>query len=178
MFFLVWGTKTREESPGVVADLCPYCCDVRPFDVIDTYRVTHVYYVGLGRGTFGLRSRRCRGCRRHLAFDPSAYAGPVSQGASHHMSAGEMLAVTNPGLARRIAELVRLETLATSTAYRGTDGRFAECLQWARWLSSASLSEETLHALGEWPSLDDDARDRLLAALRRAGAELRDALLR
>lgn len=178
MFFVIWGTKARQECPGTVADLCPYCCDVRPFDVIDTYRVPHIYYIGIGRGTFVARTRRCRGCSRHLGFDERVYAGPMSVSASRSASMQELLMATNPRLAHRIEELDRLRALATTSAYRdqGGDERFLECVTWARWLSSAALSDHTLHTLASWPSLDEDARARLVFDLRAAGAALRAAL--
>lgn len=177
-FFLVWGTMARAESQGVVADLCPYCCEVRAFEVKDIYRVHHIYYVRLGRGTFVVRTRQCYGCRRQLAFDESKYVGPVANAEAQTLPIGHTLARTNPRLAHRIEELARLEEMATATAYRdqGGDGRMLECVQWLRWLSSASVNEETVHRVAGWSGLGEDERNELLWALRGAGARLRESL--
>jgi hypothetical protein len=102
----------------------------------------------------------------------------MSVSASRSASIRELLMATNPRLAHRIEELDRLHALATSSAYRdqGGDERFLECVAWARWLSSAALTDDTLHTLASWPSLDEDARTRLVFDLRAAGAALRAAL--
>jgi hypothetical protein len=178
MFFVMWGTTVRRESQGVVADLCPYCCELRPFEVMDHYRVGHLYYIPLGRGTFVARTRQCRRCWRQLAFDERTYSGAVQVVHARQMSLEEVLARTNPRLRHRIDELARLEEMAKSTAYRdqGGDARMLECVQWLRWLSSMAVNEEALHLVASWSTLSDDERDALLWKLRDTAARARAAL--
>jgi predicted Fe-S protein YdhL (DUF1289 family) len=179
MFFIIWGTTTRQERIGVVADLCPYCCHVRPFTVVDHFRVSHIYYIPLGRGQHVDRTRQCGGCRRHLTFDEQRYAQPVAVAQAGTMGADQMLHYTNPALQHRLEELGKLEQLAQATAYRdhGADGRLLECVQWVRWLSAAGAQNDgAMHFLATWSAQSDDDRDALLAQLRDAGHRVRAML--
>ena len=70
---IIFGTKGRDESRGIVADLCPSCQEVRAFAVIDQYEVAHVYFVGIGKGSLRGTSMRCVQCGTLCAFDEHKY---------------------------------------------------------------------------------------------------------
>lgn len=178
--FPSFGTTQRRERVGLVADLCPYCCDARLFTVWDIFLAKHVYASTVGRGTFVTRARQCHGCLRMLGFAPERYRGPWPEAHGTPRSFDEVLSETNPILQRRMVEIRRLEaiarTLAEESRATGGDFRMIECVQWLGWLAGVSDNDAAIAQVAEWPSLSEDDRDTLLANLRTAGAELRRML--
>lgn len=177
MFFDLVGTQMRTESHGVVADLCPYCGDVRVFEVKDKFRVAHLLSLHIGGGTFVARIRECGGCYHYLSFDATKYEG-VAPLADACIGVAALLVRTNPRLVHRLQELERLEEMAKASSYReqGVDMRLLECVHLLRWLSSADVDEAAVHRVASWSGLDEDQREALLAQLRGAGEMLRSAL--
>jgi len=60
--FIIWGTRTRREVPGTVADWCPACREVQAFTITNYFRVGHIYYIPLGRGSLTATVRECWEC--------------------------------------------------------------------------------------------------------------------
>lgn len=183
MFFVpfpTFGTTQRRERVGLVADLCPYCCDARLFTVWDIFLAKHVYASTIGRGSFVTRARQCHGCLRMLGFAPERYRGPWPESRGPPSSFDEVLTETNPILQRRMHEIRRLEVVARAVAEEaranGGDFRMVECVQWLGWLAGVTDNDAAIAQVAEWPTLGEDDRDAALANLRAAGAELRRLL--
>jgi hypothetical protein len=178
--FPTFGTTQRRERVGLVADLCPYCCDARLFTVWDLFLAKHVYASTIGRGSFVTRARQCHGCLRMLGFAPERYRGPWPESRGTPSSFDEVLTETNPILQRRMHEIRRLEVVARAVAEEaranGGDFRMVECVQWLGWLAGVTDNDAAIAQVAEWPTLGEDDRDAALANLRAAGAELRRLL--
>ena len=101
--FIFFGTKTREEQRGIVAEYCPRCGGVRPFKVIDYYNVGHLYYISLGRGSLQSSVVRCVDCQGEFAFVPSRYAGVIPAGVARTLSFEDLVGRSNPELLERLA---------------------------------------------------------------------------
>ncbi len=175
--FIVWGTQSRQERLGMVADVCPYCRQLSAFTIVDHFRVSHLYYVPLGRGRHVQRSRQCGGCRQHFGFDPQRYAQPVSMPLAARMAADEMLYHTNPRLWARLEGLER--SLQHACGDEGADERLRECARWVRWFATLGVETDAmLQSIGVWRSRTEDERDALLLEFRHAGDRAQAALRR
>ena len=47
---IIWGTKRKLKKIGVVADFCPICREIQPFQVSSVSMVNHLYFLSLGSG--------------------------------------------------------------------------------------------------------------------------------
>ena|SRR5581483_9247099 len=101
-FFIIWGTKNRKETLGAVADWCPHCQEVQAFSVYQYYRVGHVYYIALGRGTLLATVRQCWKCCSDFGCDDERYDTFVPEKQAIPMSMTELLEETNPELKKRL----------------------------------------------------------------------------
>jgi len=91
----IWGTKTREECLGAVADWCNACRDVRPFWVTKYYQVAHLARVQLGSGKLVAGARRCWSCNTQVSCDPDHYEAFLSQESVGQLSLDQFLRRTN-----------------------------------------------------------------------------------
>jgi hypothetical protein len=73
----IWGTKRRERKVGYVADFCPICRELRPFQLVAINMVSHVYWIPLGRGQIVGHIEICQECGIKLKADPTAFIGTV-----------------------------------------------------------------------------------------------------
>jgi hypothetical protein len=73
--FIVWGTKRVERKQGFVADFCPVCRTIRPFQLTRVNMVGHVYYISFGQGDLDGYFIECADCGLQLNVDPAQYAG-------------------------------------------------------------------------------------------------------
>jgi hypothetical protein len=71
---IIHGTKQTEKKLGVVADYCPLCHSLRPFDLLRRGTVGHLYYIPLGKSTLLGHFVHCRTCGGELATSPTRYA--------------------------------------------------------------------------------------------------------
>ncbi len=100
--FIIWGTKTRRERLGVVADWCFNCRRVRAFTVSDYFRVPHVYYISLGRGTLTATARECWECGSQYYCAEEDYEDLLPEETAEQMSMNELLYRTNRSLSDRL----------------------------------------------------------------------------
>ena len=70
---IIWGTKSRQERLGTVADRCPACRDVQAFTVTNYFQVGHIYYIPLGRGSLVATVRECWECRSQYHCEEEDY---------------------------------------------------------------------------------------------------------
>ena len=70
---IIWGTKRVEKKLGRVADLCPICREVRCIALKKISMVSHIYYVGLGRGETVGHFGNCETCGFEMEVDPTRY---------------------------------------------------------------------------------------------------------
>jgi len=71
--FIVWGQKRVERKIGMVADFCPICREIRPFQLIRVGLAGHVYYVSFGEGKLAGHIIRCGECGLDQSTDPQRY---------------------------------------------------------------------------------------------------------
>lgn len=102
MFFLIWGTKRREENLGIVADYCPECEAICVFLLRDIYSVGHIYWIPLGRGSLQATAKRCWDCRMEFYAHEDDYEEILPRESYGKISMQDMLERTNP----RVAALI------------------------------------------------------------------------
>jgi hypothetical protein len=100
--FVVWGTKTRREPWGAVADWCPACRAVRAFSVAKYFRVGHLYFIPLGRGSLRATVRECWECGAQYHCHTADYQQFVADEAAEQMSLAELVLQTNPWMEKRL----------------------------------------------------------------------------
>lgn len=105
---IIWGTKVTKRELGRIAEFCLLCRTFRPFRLIQTETVGHLYYVPLGRRRAQGRTRTCEVCR--TAYDhglPRGADGPYPRDGEQDLEA--LLEATNPNARANWAERLRLE---------------------------------------------------------------------
>lgn len=166
-FFLLWGEQSRQESRGLVVDVCPYCRELRPFLVEEHFVATHLYYVNIGKGRPVGTSRRCFYCGFQDLCDVSLYAEllPAEAAETHGLDFG--LAKTNPRLHATWQSLIAPEGNAYRQDAQWQGDPVEECRELTRrsLLSGADVSE-ICERLARWPQLDSDAQSELRGEIR------------
>jgi len=66
---IVWGTKIRKRNEGYCADFCPVCRAVRAFSITELNKVSHLYYIPLGRGESVGKEKACTVCRSPMSVE-------------------------------------------------------------------------------------------------------------
>lgn len=105
--FIIWGTKTRKEKLGTVADFCPACHSVRAFTVTKYFRVSHIYFIPLGRGTRKATLRQCWECGSEYHCEEEDYDEFLSEEAAEEMSMSELIGRSNQYLEKRLQRQMR-----------------------------------------------------------------------
>lgn len=72
--FIVWGKKVVRKKIGFVADFCPICRTIRPFQVMRLEAAGGLYYLGLGEGEPAGHERTCQQCDTSYPAEPATYA--------------------------------------------------------------------------------------------------------
>jgi len=112
--FIVWGTKVVRKKLGRVADYCPSCCDASPFVLREVRRVSHVYYIPMGRGEVVAHEIVCETCKMDLLVPISRYRSVLNQ---RDAVMDDLVRETNPGLYDEMVErLGRLERVEGGAA--------------------------------------------------------------
>jgi hypothetical protein len=102
--FIVWGTKSRQEDGGVVGDWCDQCGGVRFIGLTHYFRVSHVYYIPMGKGTYAGTLWRCTQCGKQEMCDMRTYARTLTQQEAWGRNMDEILQLTNPALHGRLSK--------------------------------------------------------------------------
>ena len=66
---LIVGDKIRKRNDGYCADFCPVCRAVRAFSITELNKVSHVYYIPLGRGESVGKEKACTVCRSPMSVE-------------------------------------------------------------------------------------------------------------
>lgn len=103
--FIVWGTKTKQERLGYVAEYCVFCHTIRAFELISVSSISHVYYIPTGMEEFLGHIARCTRCASEL----DASQGYRAFGPRNDQDLDILINETNPGLreahvARKVTE--------------------------------------------------------------------------
>ncbi len=104
--FIVWGTKRVERNQGTVADFCPICREIRPFQLVRVGLASHVYYISFGEGKLAGHIIRCATCGVALGVDPTRYSTTTQDATS---SLEVLVRDTFPRLREVYAERLKLE---------------------------------------------------------------------
>src|SRR5438105_11676892 len=100
MFFVFWGTKSRTDRHGIVGDLCGRCRSIKVFTVDDYYKVPHLYYISLGKGTFVGTIRTCWDCGGQFYCELESYDGFLNDSEGETLSMADILRRTNSRLVK------------------------------------------------------------------------------
>jgi hypothetical protein len=102
----IWGTKSSFPMKGYAASFCPFCRDLRQFKVKEIRRVSHVYYIPLGRGKLVGYRFECLECGVPLTMDEA----PIESVApTPSTTVDASIAETNPGLPSAYEKRLALE---------------------------------------------------------------------
>jgi hypothetical protein len=97
--FITWGTKVVKKRLGRVADFCPICRDLRPFDITKLDSFSHIYGIPVSHGaTLGFR-RRCERCTIELDDEADAHE---YYSRDRDASVGTLMATAGPRLRERM----------------------------------------------------------------------------
>jgi len=103
--FIVWGKKHVYKKMGFVADFCPLCRNVRPFQLDRVGLAGHVYYITVGKGELVGYAKTCMNCKTILNGNPDLYR-EVSK---KLLEPAELQRLTFPDLQTHYAERLTLE---------------------------------------------------------------------
>lgn len=186
--FIIWGTKTREEDGGIVADWCDTCRAPSYHKLTHYFKVGHIYYIPLGKGTPAGTNRQCTQCGTTHSCNPSVYSRPLTHEEAIGRSFEEILQTTNPTLAEtlhkqrafeqqvaeRIAQSADPATLASAvTPIGGTaDHRMLAALQTLGTLDARDKDVvQFMDRLQKWDYLTPSEREVLLHEISAFAAE-------
>jgi hypothetical protein len=99
---IIWGTKSRRERLGTVADWCSSCRRVQAFTVTNYFRVGHIYYISLGRGSLAATVRECWECGSQYHCAEEDYDEFLSDESVKQMTMSELVRQTNRYLEKRM----------------------------------------------------------------------------
>src|SRR5216683_6973038 len=105
--FVIHGHYIRTRPRGIVADQCRHCGKVTRFQLIQYYKVQHVYFIPLGSGSLINSELKCTDCARRSSTSFEDYLGIVSSKRAPSLSLGEVVDETNPRLGKLVAALAR-----------------------------------------------------------------------
>jgi hypothetical protein len=105
--FIIWGRKTVYRTLGYVADFCPICRDVKPFELKRVGSAGHVYYLSLGEGNLIGYERACQTCDTPLQVEPTVYASISAQ----IVPLPELTQLTLPNAEQIIGERLAVERM-------------------------------------------------------------------
>lgn len=103
--FIVWGKKHVYKKMGYVADFCPMCRTIRPFQLDRVGLAGHVYYITVGKGELVGYAKKCMNCKTILNGKPDLYR-EVSK---KLVEQGELQRTTFPDLQTKYAERLKME---------------------------------------------------------------------
>lgn len=75
--FIIWGTKQKERRIGFVADFCPICRSIQPFELLRVGLARHVYYITFGSGKLVGHLGRCQSCRCAKSVNATRFTQPA-----------------------------------------------------------------------------------------------------
>jgi hypothetical protein len=119
---IIWGTKSRRERLGTVADWCPTCQGVQTFTVTKYFRVGHIYYISLGRGSLAATLRECWECGSQYHCEEEDYDEFLPEESVEQMSRSELVRQTNQYLEKRLQRQRRAGTESRARPDPGNHG--------------------------------------------------------
>lgn len=103
--FIFWGKKIVYRKLGYVADFCPICRSIQPFELKRVGSAAHVYYISVGEGALVGHERTCLECGTGLRADPDGYTSVAGKAGPLPV----LLAETFPNLEHLLSERMLLE---------------------------------------------------------------------
>jgi hypothetical protein len=171
MFFIIlYGTKHRTETPGVVADYCGICDDMQPFRLIHHFQAAHLFFIPLDRGKHIGTSRICMKCNTEFMCEKAAYKAAMPLAQAGQTPIDDLAAATNPGLLRALRDRAALELKANdpSAASSPEEHQLARMRlakeRVIQWFDGSDRAQKLRIRLAAWKSLDQQQRAFLLAA--------------
>jgi hypothetical protein len=158
-----------ERKRGVIAEKCECCGQITRHRVSQNYNVWHFLVVPLHYGTLQSTVVNCMSCGAKRSIPEKKYRQFLSEENALALSIAEVLQLTNPDFAARIAHRVQLEQEACrpqSSVTQATDLNLRLALARLADLNSCDSRVMRLRAeLTQWETLNSKSRDSLLAKL-------------
>ena len=107
--FIVWGTKSRQEDGGVVGDWCDVCRGPNFHKLTNFFKVSHVYYISLGKGEYVGSTRQCTQCGTTVSCTGTAYTRVLTHQEAYGWTIEQILQATNPALFEQVHKQRALE---------------------------------------------------------------------
>lgn len=104
--FVIFGEREARKRLGYVAEYCPLCRDIHIATITEIRKVTHLYYIPLGKGKVHLVERRCESCDDVAAVERERYIGFEQRGGA---TVAELIERTNPAVEQEMIELLEIE---------------------------------------------------------------------
>jgi len=70
---LIWGTKRKLKRIGIVAEFCPICREIQPFEISSVSMVNHLYFLPLGSGNIVGFIGVCQDCAIERQVEAQKY---------------------------------------------------------------------------------------------------------
>lgn len=161
----------------MVVDYCPHCGELSAFRVVDTFRVSHLYFVPLGHGRYQFSVVLCRRCRETIEFDDERYGQVVRSKVAQNLDFEELLRRSRPTLSARLDAIDGLcKPPVERPAYRAqvdeaSVALLSEARDGLRWLEWRGIdTTRWIERLRDWPRIGLNERETLLGELRRHAA--------
>jgi hypothetical protein len=106
--FIFWGTRRTEKKLGFVADFCPLCRSIAPFQLKRVGLASHVYGLSIGPGKLTGHIIECNVCHLRMMADPMRYNSPAGDSSSVG-DIGTLISQTFPKLREEKAERLAIE---------------------------------------------------------------------
>lgn len=104
---IVWGKKLTETLLGKVAEFCPICREIRPFQLMEFGTVGHLYFLPLGDPEKLGYMLQCEECGTLLQYTENPYTGLQQD---ENCGLEDLITTTNPTIREIHAERLALET--------------------------------------------------------------------
>ncbi len=103
---LIWGNKRVVSKVGYIADFCPICRMITPFQVNRIGLASHLYYIPFGQGKLIAHTEQCQKCGTVMKIAPENYATIEKRSG---LSLDNLIQTTFPNIHTVYAQRLELE---------------------------------------------------------------------
>jgi hypothetical protein len=166
MWWIVFGSSTRYEDIGTVADRCLHCHQIGPCKVTYRFDEPHLYFVTVSSKLTEIICT-CGSCGGQFPAI-RAYRGFVPSAEALAMPLETLIEQTNPAIVEWLEWAQRRQVFADDTAF----ATIADC---AEQLGDGALGGKLMEGLRHWDRLDEPQRAALANLARDLGRVLQFA---
>jgi hypothetical protein len=101
----LWGEGQRQETRGLVVDLCAACAGLQSHWLCELFDTDRVAHLDVGRGVYASTWLMCARCSKRTEIDPARHLDVIAPERSGALVLSEGLSLTNPRVARALDAL-------------------------------------------------------------------------